>query len=877
MKKHYLLPSLLALAASAFFAFAADKEPAASGLRLPRIFGDHMVLQRDKPVRVWGWADKGATVTVGFAGQTQTAKAAADGNWQVELKPLTLSAEGRDLTASCGSNKVTIKDVLVGDVWIGSGQSNMELGLGGIKHKADEIYQASYPLIRLMDVPAETSDKPEDDIPGAEWKVCTPGTAADFSAVAFYFARDVHKGTGVPIGMVKSARGGTYPESWQTRASLESLKSAPVDKLLAYSDKRTADWIASPKGNDPRHGEPGLMLPAGCYNHMIHPIEKLAIKGALFYQGENSAVNNGGAIDFAHGYPLTYPAVIRNWRQLFDDPNLPFCIIEMAPWGRQEPLTGKGNIDSTSPFVRDVHLQTYLHWPNTGLVVTMDVGALENMHPVDKEPVGQRAALWALSQVYHTTPPRTWTGPLYRSIEIKGNKVVIHFHRDGLTLPLSTQNPTGRVDGFVIAGTNHVWEEAQAVIAGETVEVWNDKIDEPVAVRYAWEDGQGQVNLLVNADGLPASPFRTDNWVAKPIFDQPLLLPSEGARPWADAGSNLTLRAPAASVSLDGGGSYSPGAAITRYDWTQLSGPAAKPGGAKTQTLTLDRPAPGQYVFRLTVTDSRKNTASDDVTVRVIDGSLPVAVAGKDQTLIYPWLGATLDGSASHDTFGSIKTYNWSQVSGPSTAIFAGANSVKANVSGLVKGPYVFRLTVTDNLGKKASDEVTLVALANPIVNGGFETGDFTGWTAAGDPLPMVTSTNTHSGKYAAFIGNNTGKNGTTGNGWYNLFLGTPNMLTNFPANTTLSFWAYRRSGGQGLQEAVVVEGLGFGERGKQSLTVIPRGAYNDSEWKHYTADLSAFAGKTVSFVVSVCPIDNHSYILLDDIELLMTPKTTEK
>ena len=706
--------ALAALAATASSTLAAD-------LQLPRIFGDHMVLQRDKPVRVWGRADKGAPVAVEFAGQTQTAKAADDGAWGVELEPLALCAEGRELKVSSGSNKVAIKDVLVGDVWLGSGQSNMELELGGMERGDIAAFQADYPLIRLMDVPGETSDKPEDDIPGTEWKVCTPATAAGFSAVAFYFARDVHKGTKVPIGMIKSARGGTYPESWQTRESLESLKSPVVDKLLKFFDKRTADWLANPKGDDPRKGGMGLMLPAGCYNHMIHPIEKLAIRGALFYQGENSAVNNGGAgggIEFAHGYPLTYPAVIRNWRQIFRDPELPFCIIEMAPWGGPGPLTSRDVVDCPSPFVRDVHLQTCLKWPHTGLAVTMDCGKVGDMHPTKKEPVGHRAALWALSQVYHVIPNRGWTGPLYRAMEIKGNKVVIRFHRNGLTLPLGLQNPAGKNDGFIIAGADKVWHVAQAAIVGEMIEVSSDKVPEPAAVRYAWADCQGLVNLLVNADGLPASPFRTDNWVATPIFDQQLLLPAEGARPWADAGPDQMVLTKAKTVMLDGGDSYSPDGGIVKYAWTKLSGPAVGMSGAETRTLTLSAPVQGSYVFRLTVTDKKGNTASDEVTARASDRSLPVANAGKDRMLPYPENSTVLDGSGSEVKLATIASYAWTQVSGPNKADLAGDKSAKASVSGLKEGTHVFRLTIADSLGEKASADVTIKVMppAVPVI-----------------------------------------------------------------------------------------------------------------------------------------------------------------
>ena len=871
MKKHHLISCLLALVAGISVTLAADTEPAASGLRLPRIFGDHMVLQRDKPVRIWGWAEKGETVTVEFAGQTKSAKAAANGVWLVTLDPMPVSAEGRTLLVKSekGNRQSEFKDVLVGDVWIGSGQSNMELNLEGTSRlmgKRDECYFADYPAIRLLQVPAETSGTPEDDIPGAEWKICTQWAAGPFSAVAYYFARDVHEATKVPIGMIQAARGGTYPESWQTRESLESLKSPVVDKYLAFFDKSVSDWLANPKGGDPRRGAPGLSLPSGCYNHMIHPIEKFAIRGVLFYQGENSAVVNGGPIDFAHGYPLTYPAVIRNWRQLFQDPQLPFCIIQMAPWGVAVPLTNARIVDHPSPFVRDVHLQTFLKWPHTGLAVTMDCGKVGNMHPWNKEPVGQRAARWALAKVYGVAPAREWTGPLYQSMEVKGNKAVIRFHRDGLKLPLGLQNPAGKNDGFIIAGSDHVWQEAQAAIVGDTVEVWSDKVPEPSAVRYAWEDCQGQVNLIVNADGLPASPFRTDRWVAKPIFDQPLLLPAEGGRPWADAGPDQTILTGTKPVRLEGGGSYSPDGDIVQYAWTRLSGPAGRLSGAETQSLTLDGPAPGQHVFRLTVTDSRKNTASDDVTVRVIDGTLPVADAGKDQTVVYFWAGAVLDGSASRDIFGSLTSHAWTQVSGPNTATLANADSVKANVSGLVAGTYVFRLTVTDNLGKQASDDVTVTVRANPIVNGGFETGDFTGWTPAGDPLPVIQTDNAHSGKFAAFVGNDTGEKRPKGNGWQGLFLGKLNMLENLPPNTRLSLWV-RRSG-RGPVGIALREGNGTGTDYIQHI--IPSAAYADSDWVHVTADLSAHAGKTVSVWCQVGGgADNHTFMLVDDVELL--------
>ena len=857
------------LVLTAGFLWISAALPATAALRVPAIFGSHMVLQRDKPVRVWGWASAWATVTVSFAGQNKTATAAGDGSWTATIDPLAVSTTGRTLTATStlDPETVTFGDVLVGEVWLGSGQSNMELQLAGTDGSADAIYQANHPLIRLMTVPAETSGTPADDIPGATWQICTPSTVGAFSAVGYYFARDVQAATGVPVGMVVAARGGTYPESWQTRASLESLNSAVVNELLANYDQQAAAWVAGGQtGTNPYTGIKGLEWPAGCYNFMIHPIEKLTLRGALFYQGENSAVTGGNR---TRGYPTTYPAVVRNWRTLFNDPELPFCVIEMAPWGGPAvALTSTANIDNTSPFVRDVHLQTHINWPATGLVVTMDVGKVGDMHPLNKEPVGQRAAGWVLSQVYQTDD-RTWSGPLYRAMTTNGNKAVIHFHRPGLALPLSTQNPAGTLNGFIIAGADRVWYDAQAAIVGETIEVWSASVPVPAAVRYAWEDCQGQVNLIVNAAGLPASPFRTDHWVTNTLFDQPLLLPADGVRPWADAGPDRLVLSPANATALDGSGSYDPDGTISSYAWTQVSGPSATMSGAASNTLSLSAMALGTYRFRLTVTDNSGHASSDDVQVLVTANPPPVAEAGGDRTLIYKFLGTVLDGTASYDSGGSISAYAWSQVSGPNTATLANANTATATATGLVTGTYVFRLTVTDNQGAQASDDVTVVALDNPIINGGFETGDLTGWTTAGDPAPVLESTNTHSGNYAVFIGNDSGQGGT---GWYNLYLGTPNLLANLPANATLSFWVYRRSAG-GIMNVRVREGIGAGSTDLVNPWPVPRASYNDTGWVHYTVDLSALAGKTITVYVELYQSDKHTYMLMDDVELLVLPK----
>ena len=284
---------------------------------------------------------------------------------------------------------------------------------------------------------------------------------------------------------------------------------------------------------------------------------------------------------------------------------------------------------------------------------------------------------------------------------------------------------------------------------------------------------------------------------------------------------------------------------------------------AAFDTLTLSRieyPILDEIRFGTTydaVIGSRSNTLG------------PVAEAGGDRTLIYKFLGTVLDGTASYDSGGSISSYSWSQVSGPNTATLTSANTATATATGLVTGTYVFRLTVTDNQGAQASDDVTVVALDNPIINGGFETGDLTGWTAAGDPVPVLESTNTHSGNYAAFIGNDSGQGGT---GWYNLYLGTPNLLANLPANATLSFWVYRRSAG-GIVNVRVREGTGAGSTDLVNPWPVPRASYNDTGWVNYTVDLSALAGKTITLYVELYQSDKHTYMLLDDVELLVLPK----
>lgn len=505
------VPALAALITTISTSSAAD-------LRLSRVFSDHMVLQREKPVKVWGWADDGEQLTIEFAGQTKTATVGADGAWMAVLDPMSVSAQGRTLTiqSATKNRKVEIQDVLVGDVWLLGGQSNMEFALNDrIVGSKEAAAAADNPILRWMAVATEARPDGTDDIPVTlssdwkkpcgEWRICTPANVKHFSAVGYFFAREVQAETKVPLGLVECCWGGTYSESWVSRQTLVDLHVKTVDDLLAGFDQKAAAWDANPVKEDPRRMR---NWPGGCYNAMVYPIKNFAVRGALFYQGENNAVDGDRFLPYAQ----TYPAVIRQWRRDFDAPELPFCIIQMAPWNstRAKSLDDKSTINSPSCFVREVHLQTHLSVPHTGMVVTMDVGRVGNMHPLDKAPVGKRAANWALAEVYGAKG-RPWRGPVYSDFMVNGSRVVIRFQKEGLKRPLKLQKPEGRMDGFVIAGEDKVWHLAEAEIKEETVEVWSAAVTTPVAVRYAWCNLFNQVNLLVDADGLPASPFRTDD------------------------------------------------------------------------------------------------------------------------------------------------------------------------------------------------------------------------------------------------------------------------------------------------------------------------------------------------------------------------------
>ncbi|MBW8687401.1 sialate O-acetylesterase [Chitinophaga rhizophila] len=437
------------------------------------LFTHHMVLQQGMPVPVWGEAATGEKVTVSFNGQ-QVSTVARDGKWIVKLSPLPYITKPATLTIS-GENTVTIKDVLVGEVWICSGQSNMERQLGPrppqppVTDWEKERDQANFPLVREYYVPLKYSATPLDDV-NQQWQVCSPQTVSDFSAVGYFFTSELYKKLKVPVGFIFTAYGGTPAEDW---TSAEAMTSNPaLTDFVQHYDQIKYSYVPAGK------------LKNGLYNGMIHPLLPYAVKGVAWYQGEANAEHP--AI-----YPELLSNMIRNWRTDFARPDLPFLIVQIAPFQHMPPE------------IREAQLKVVQKVPHTALIVTTDCGDANDIHPSNKRPVGERLAIAAAGMVYKQ--PGEYAGPMYKGFAIKGNQVVLQFTHTGKGLKTKDDAP---LKGFTIAGADKQFQPATAVIKGNTVIVSAAGIKKPVAVRYGWSNVP-DVNLYNSAD-LPASPFRTD-------------------------------------------------------------------------------------------------------------------------------------------------------------------------------------------------------------------------------------------------------------------------------------------------------------------------------------------------------------------------------
>ncbi|MDR3699325.1 MAG: sialate O-acetylesterase [Candidatus Sulfopaludibacter sp.] len=475
-----------------------------AAVKLPALISDHMVLQEGVPVRIWGSADPGESVRVEFQGQAVTAKAADNGQWSLWLKPL--SAAG---PLEMNVNGTAIKDVLVGEVWLGSGQSNMEFALNQANNHEEEIARADYPLIHVFLVKRIVADRPAEDVAGT-WQVCTPENAPRFSAVEYFFGRALHNYLHVPMGLIESYWGGTPVESWTSAPALKSdaalqyvgeewdkvlaaypAAKATYDQRVATWEKTAAEARAAGKtppnrpGAPPGPGHPNT--PAGLYNGMIAPLTPYIIRGVIWYQGESNA-------NEAHAwrYRRIFAGMIQDWRKQWGEGDFPFLFVQLA------------NFRSNGwwPVLRESQTET-LSLRNTGMAVSIDIGDGGNIHPKDKQDAGMRLALVARHVAYHDSAVE-YSGPMFRQATPENSTLRVWFsHADGLQA-----KGNAALTGFTIAGADGKFVPADARIEGATIVVSSTEVASPVAVRYAWADDP--VCNLINQAGLPAGPFRSD-------------------------------------------------------------------------------------------------------------------------------------------------------------------------------------------------------------------------------------------------------------------------------------------------------------------------------------------------------------------------------
>jgi sialate O-acetylesterase len=507
-------------------------QPSQAEVKPNPLFTDGAVLQRGQKIPVWGTARDGEKVTVEIQGQ-KASTTAAGGKWSVRLEPLK---EGGPLTMKIsGDNTVTVNDLLVGEVWVCSGQSNMEWPFSRAHNAKEEGPKANYPQIRMFTVKKTVSLQPMDEATGA-WAVCSPATVNGFSAVGYFFARDLHQKLGVPVGMLHTSWGGTPAQSWTslegfgTQPELQEYVTAAKQKLANYDAEVAAyeakmeefqaqnkEWmekvnapyqaalkqwnqdaakakqagqpqppkpaLASPQPKAPGNPTPGPHHPTGLYNGMVAPIIPYGIRGAIWYQGESNAGKS-------EQYRTLFPAMIADWRKRWDLGDFPFIFVQIAPF-KGQPAE-----------IREAQFLSLAAVKHSAMAVTTDVGNANDIHPTQKEPVGQRLALAARALAYGEKIE--YSGPLYDSMKATGGKVTLRFRHTGSGLMAKD----GTLKGFTMAGKDQKFVPAQATIEGDTVVVSAEGVTDPEAVRYGW-DNVPDVNLF-NKEGLPASPFRTD-------------------------------------------------------------------------------------------------------------------------------------------------------------------------------------------------------------------------------------------------------------------------------------------------------------------------------------------------------------------------------
>ena len=502
---------------AAAVALALSAGVARASVKLPDVLGDSMVLQQGRAVPVWGTADPGEVVTVRFAGQTKKATADGGGRWRVNLDPLKANMAPATMTIS-GKNTIELKDILVGEVWLVAGQSNMQRLLSETANGEAATAAANHPLIRLFNVSRAVAFKHQPP-PLGKLRACTPESVREFSAAGYYFGVELQKELGVPVGLINSSYGGSQAEAW-----------TPVDYLLASPDLRPAverakiwdeerprvkveyeeqikRWRAEADKARSAGARPSPSPPvpdalreyrvaSSIYNGMIEPLIPFLIRGAFWYQGESNE-------ERAEQYGILLPVMIRAWRERWGEGDFPFGIVQLPNYRDPKPEPA----DEAWSHVREAQRRTALATRNAGLVVTIDIGEAHDIHPKNKLDVGRRMARWALAEVYgrKLTP----TGPMFRSAKAEGSKVVLTFDDAGAGLRIRDGD---KLEEFAVAGADRKWHWAEAKIVGKNkVEVWSAEVPRPVAARYAFNNNPRRPNLT-NETGLPTAPFRTDDW-----------------------------------------------------------------------------------------------------------------------------------------------------------------------------------------------------------------------------------------------------------------------------------------------------------------------------------------------------------------------------
>jgi len=566
-----------------------DVPAVGKGLCVHNLFQTNMVLQRDKPIRIWGWANPGQKVTVAFAGHERTATAARDRSWTVTFPAMKADRTGRTMTVKGKTAALALENILIGDVWVLGGQSNMEFPIQNVEGGRLEIVSANFPQIRILTVPAQDGPDPKKGFPRlhewsgwfgrhfrkGDWEVCSPETVRELSAIGYVFARRIHMAAQVPIGVIDTSRGGTTVETWAPIDVLKAINTREVKAKLAEWDQRIAEWdpqkdLANrvrnfenwvknmkkqgrkipPDRKAPTDLRPGPAMdqnrPGNCYSSMIAPLAGLAVKGAIFHQGFNNALGAGSAGSAM--YYQIFGKMIAAWRGAFNDPAMPFGIISLCTAG--SPQTADNYLEKTvddGVYIREAQYRTFVDFHKAG---DKNVGFASSFdqrrswyHPQKKVPVGERIAAWALATQYGMDREVIWLPPTIKEMKVEDGRIVLAM--DTWVKPIDS----GPIVGFAIAGKDRRFQpaEAQWLVKGKdrhnrpqydrrVVVLTSPHVGEPVHFRYAW--GRNPMANLTRADNtaIPLATQRSDDWKMEEV---PETFPRDESKPTRDQARRL--------------------------------------------------------------------------------------------------------------------------------------------------------------------------------------------------------------------------------------------------------------------------------------------------------------------------------------------------